>query len=187
MMATDRLFFAAIPDAGISARVVAIGRELREEYGLFGRVLRPQHVHSTLWHVGDAIEPPSNAVREFLRSQAETIDALAFRVSFDHVLSFRNGALVLCGTDGVVGLEMLHEELKRRLFVKGKRHAAFKPHMTLLRDRRHVSALAVEPPIEWDVTEFVLVHSLLGKTVHRHVARFPLKRGRFSPPPPSDP
>jgi RNA 2',3'-cyclic 3'-phosphodiesterase len=29
-------------------------------------------------------------------------------------------------------------------------------------------------PIEWTVTEFVLVHSLLGRTTHRVLARFPL-------------
>jgi 2'-5' RNA ligase len=32
---------------------------------------------------------------------------------------------------------------------------------------------AIEP-IEWTVREIVLVHSLLGRTTHRHVARLPL-------------
>jgi len=181
--ATDRLFFAVTPQPMLSARAVAIGTELRDAYRLRGRVLRPEHLHVTLWHVGDGCGPPSAEFIEAVTRQAETVDALSFRVSLDHVMSFRNGAVVLCGTDGVVGLEMLHEELKRRLFGEEMRRASYKPHMTLLRDSRHIHLAAVEPPVEWDVSEFVLVHSLLGKTIHRHVARFPLKQGRFSPPP----
>jgi 2'-5' RNA ligase len=49
----------------------------------------------------------------------------------------------------------------------------FTPHLTLLRDRHLVPEHDISP-IEWEVREIVLVHSLLGRTVHRHLARVPL-------------
>lgn len=93
----------------------------------------------------------------------------AFRVSFDRAESF-NG--------GVLGLEILHEQLKVALRIKGKKFGrlGFTPHVTLLRDKhRRLHSIPIEP-IEWTVSEFVLVHSLLGKTTHRVLARFPLIR-----------
>jgi len=42
-----------------------------------------------------------------------------------------------------------------------------------LRDRHRVEEQFIEP-IEWQVREVVLVHSLPGRTGHRHLARFPL-------------
>jgi 2'-5' RNA ligase len=49
----------------------------------------------------------------------------------------------------------------------------FTPHVTLLYD----DALVAERPcdaVAWRVREFVLVHSLLGRTVHLPLARWPL-------------
>ena len=98
-----------------------------------------------------------------------------FLASFDYVESFSGGALVLRGRDGVAGLEMLHAQLANVLRSKKVKLASsvFTPHVTLLRDRRLLPLKAVVP-IEWTVTQFVLVHSLLGKTIHRPLARFPL-------------
>ena len=62
-----------------------------------------------------------------------------------------------------------------------RRMRTFVPHVTLLRDKRHLLPSMPVEPIEWKVTEFVLVHSLLGETTHRVLARFPLVS-----PPPSD-
>ncbi|HEY0300012.1 MAG TPA: hypothetical protein VGC36_01675, partial [Rhizomicrobium sp.] len=50
----------------------------------------------------------------------------------------------------------------------------FKPHVTLLRDSLRV-APAPLAPIVWTVRDFVLVHSLLGRTTHIHLARWPLR------------
>jgi 2'-5' RNA ligase len=49
----------------------------------------------------------------------------------------------------------------------------FTPHLTLLYDNRYVEGRDVEP-IAWSVREFVLIHSVLGKTRHIHLGRWPL-------------
>jgi RNA 2',3'-cyclic 3'-phosphodiesterase len=177
---TDRLLFLVYADPAAAAAAVEAGFDLRDEYGLKGLPLLPQHIHSTLWHVGDDFFPPPAELVAALIERAKRVAMASFRVSFDRVESFSGGALVLRGEEGVVGLEMLHEHLKVALGIKGKklRQASFTPHVTLLRDKRRLLPSMPVEPIEWTVREFVLVHSLLGKTTHRVLARFPL----ISPP-----
>ena len=166
-------------DASAAAAAVEIGCALRDEHGLRGTPILPRHIHSTPWPLGDDFAPPSTALIATLTTRANRVSMPPFRVSFDHAESFTGGALVLRGEEGVIGLELLYENLSAALCMRRMR--TFVPHVTLLRDKRRlVPSLPVEP-IEWKVTEFVLVHSLLGKTTHRVLARFPLVS-----PPPSD-
>ena len=53
-------------------------------------------------------------------------------------------------------------------------HDEFTPHITLLRDAARLKPAAVAP-IAFTVREIVLVHSLLGKTTHIHLARWSLQ------------
>ncbi|HKD21396.1 MAG TPA: hypothetical protein VKB71_05260, partial [Rhizomicrobium sp.] len=57
----------------------------------------------------------------------------------------------------------------------GATQGEFQPHITLARDETRVKPEAVSPPISWTVREIVLVHSLLGKTTHIHLGRWPLQ------------
>ncbi len=174
---TDRLLFLVYADPPAAAAAVEIGCGLRDEYDLKGPPIQPRHIHSTLWHVGDDFSPPPPALIATLKTCANRVSMPAFRVSFDRVESFNGGALVLRGEEGVIGLELLYENLSAALCMKGTR--SFVPHVTLLRDKRRLLSSIPVAPIEWTVTEFALVHSLLGKTTHCVLARFPL----ISPPP----
>jgi RNA 2',3'-cyclic 3'-phosphodiesterase len=169
---TDRLLFFVYADPMAAAAAVDIGCGLRDAYGLSGTPILARHIHSTLWHVGDDFLPPSPALVATLATCARRVSMPAFRVSFDRVESFTGGALVLRGEEGVIGLEMLYENLSTALCMRRVRR--FVPHVTLLRDKRHLLPSMPVEPIEWTVTDFVLVHSLLGKTTHRTLARFPL-------------
>ena len=55
----------------------------------------------------------------------------------------------------------------------GPRAPHYTPHLTLLYGDRFVADHPVEP-VGWTVHEFVLVHSLLGRSRYLLVARFPL-------------
>jgi RNA 2',3'-cyclic 3'-phosphodiesterase len=79
----------------------------------------------------------------------------------------------LRGDESLIGLEILQQRLSDSLDGRPQRARAFTPHMTLLRDAHRVPDHDIEP-IEWQVQDVVLVHSLLGKTTHRHLARVPL-------------
>jgi 2'-5' RNA ligase len=170
---TDRLFWAALPDTETAAKVADFARCQRLERGLTGRPLEAGQLHVTLYHLGDAVGPPPPELIEIVTQRATHVVMPPFRVVFDRVRSFRNGALVLCGGDGVIGLEILHQRLSDVLDGRPRRARPFTPHVTLLRDSQRIDEHPIEP-IDWMVRDFVLVHSLLGHTAHRHLVRVPL-------------
>jgi len=169
----DRLFFAVLPDAETAEDIADRARRLSLSHGLTGKPLEKEHFHVPLFHVGnDVCVPPSELV-EILTERAAQVVMPSFRVVFDRVMSFRNGALVLSGADSVIGLEVLQQRLSDALDGRPRPARPFTPHLTLLRDDQHVAAHPIEP-ISWTVREVVLVHSLLGRTTHRLLARLPL-------------
>lgn len=172
--ATDRLFFAILPDPDTAAQIADQARHLRIAHGLTGKPLRPEHFHVTLCHVGDDVVPPPPELIEAVTERAASVAMPAFRVEFDRAMSFRNGAFVLSGDDSVIGLDILQQRLSDALDSRPGQARRYTPHLTLLRDGHLVSERPIEP-IGWTAREVVLVHSLLGKTTHRHLAHFPLQ------------
>lgn len=170
--ATDRLFFAVLPDADTAGRIARTARHLRTSHGLTGRALRPEHFHVTLCGVYQGIGLSIDRV-ENASARAADIIMPSFRVCFDRAESFKNGALVLRGDDGTIGLDILQQRLSDAMDGQPHKARAFTPHVTLLRDGHRVPEQRIEP-IEWTVREIVLVHSLLGRAAHRHVARWSL-------------
>jgi RNA 2',3'-cyclic 3'-phosphodiesterase len=169
---TDRLFLAVLPDEETAARIAEKARHLRLSHGLTGRGVRPEDFHVTLCHVGDGIGLPCDVV-ERIKERAASVAMPSFRVSFDRAESFKNGALVLRGDDGTIGLEILQQRLSDALAGQPRKARRFTPHVTLLRDGHRVPEQHIEP-IDWTVREVVLVHSLVGRTAHRHIARWSL-------------
>ncbi len=169
---TDRLFLAVLPDRETAARIAEKTRHLRLSHGLTGKGIRPEHFHVTLCHVGDGIGLPPDVV-DRVKERAASVAMPSFRVCFDRAGSFKNGALVLRGDDGTIGLEILQQRLTDALDTQPRKARPFTPHVTLLRDSHRVPEQCIEP-IEWTVREIVLVHSLLGRTTHRHLARWSL-------------
>jgi RNA 2',3'-cyclic 3'-phosphodiesterase len=98
-----------------------------------------------------------------------------------------NKPLVLCGDEGVSGLQVFRQSLCSALEQSGvfrRTHLPYTPHVTLLYDRSEGRARRrleqkVEP-VGWTVREFVLVHSLLGQTRHVALRRWPLVAHRPS-------
>ncbi len=175
---TDRLFFAIFPEAGAAARVARRSQTLRAQHGLKGKPLATERLHVSLHHVGDYAGLPQHIVAAACRV-ASSVAVRPFTVEFNGAASFRgrpgHQPFVLLGDDGVVGLQALQQRLGGALDAAGLGHAAlhYTPHVTLVYGDRFVSDRAVEP-IRWAVHEFVLVHSLLGRSKYMPLARFPL-------------
>jgi len=170
---TDRLFLAALPDPATAARIADLARRLRIGHGLTGQPLRPEHFHVTLHHVCDDVTPPTASVIDAILDRLSGVAMPSFRVAFDRVGSFKNGAFVLRGDESLIGLEVLQQRVSDALDARPGAARRFTPHVTLLRDGRRIEEHEIEP-IAWTVKEVVLVHSLLGRTRHHHVARLPL-------------
>ncbi|MEO7885309.1 MAG: 2'-5' RNA ligase family protein [Polaromonas sp.] len=176
---THRLFFALFPEHDAAARIAQLARQLCDKHQLKGQPLRTERFHVTLHHLGDYAELPGDLVA-IAQDAAASFTAASFEVAFDHVASFssmpRNRPLVLRGGDQLAALEdfqrNLGSTLKRMPLGRWAR-PGYTPHVTLLYDDKAVAAQAIDA-IGWKVSEFVLVHSLIGQSRHIPLGRWPL-------------
>jgi RNA 2',3'-cyclic 3'-phosphodiesterase len=182
-VATDGLFFAVLPDVNSAASIAKLAQQMCGETRPKSKPHAANRLHVTLQHLGNfAGGLPQELVDAAIKAAA-SIRMEPFSVEFDHTLTFakkpRPGPRVLGGTEGLVGLYTLHDVLVGALQNTGLNLAAlpnasdFTPHVTLAYGMPWID----ERPIEaasWNVREFVLMHSLLGRTRHIALERWPL-------------
>ena len=175
---TDRLFFAIFPTPAAAASIVRQAKRLRDEYGMKGRLIATGRLHVTLVYLGDYRGLPQDIVAA-ATAAAASIRMAPFDVALDRAASFhgrpRSRPFVLLGEDEGAALAAFRQKLRTALEKTGLAGAnsRYTPHVTLLYDNRFVPVRAIEP-IAWRVGEFALVHSLLGRTRHVPLARWPL-------------
>jgi 2'-5' RNA ligase len=176
---TDRLFFAVFPDADAAARIAQVCEDLRRQHRLRGKPLAAERLHVSLHHVGDFAQPPDQGVVAAVRDVAGRVHLPPFAVEFNGAMSFRgrrdNQPFVLHGDDGMIGLAMLQQALGTAMEKAGLGRCAarYSPHITLMYADRFIADRAIDP-VRWTVHEFVLVHSLLGRSRYLALDRFPL-------------
>jgi len=193
---TDGLFFALFPDARNAARIERIahrvcgmqpGSQSGSQSGASAPVpLGPDRYHVTLHHLGNYVGGlPHAAVARAIRA-ASAIRTKAFAVAFDRVEDFRGRPLVLRAHEGALALLEFRFALGKALEsagFAGRARVPFTPHVTLAYrepvdvKRRFSERLDETETISWTVRDFVLVHSLLGRTRHIALARWPLASG----------
>jgi 2'-5' RNA ligase len=177
--ATDRLFLAIFPDRETAARLTTLAVTQCALHDLRGRPLASERFHVTLFHLGDSAGLRQDVV-DAASKAASRVRAASFELGFDQVASFtgRRDKLpfVLKAGSGNAALRAFHAELATQLREAGLAHFAggsFEPHVTLAYDARLVAPVTVAP-VRWRAREFVLIHSLLGKTRHLPLARWAL-------------
>lgn len=166
---TDRLFFAVVPDAAAVERITQLTRRISREHALHGKPIDTARLHITLLFLGDHAGLPDGVVA-IAKQVAAMIKQPSFTAHFDHVMSFSGNPnhrpLVLLSDEGAAGLLNLYQALLTGLrgysHLPSTRTANFTPHVTLLYDRVSVPKVAIEP-IEWQVRDFVLLHSRIGR------------------------
>ncbi|HEX7909343.1 MAG TPA: 2'-5' RNA ligase family protein [Paraburkholderia sp.] len=180
---TDGLFFAVFPDSNTAASIAKLAQRLCADTRARSKPVAAGRLHVTLQHLGNyAGGLPQARVGAAIQAAA-SIAMEPFSVEFDTAVSFaskpRPGPLVLSGGEGVAGLHALHDALERGLQSAGfgdrssATAARFTPHVTLAYGMPWAAASPVEP-VCWNVREFALMHSLLGRTRHIALARWPL-------------
>jgi 2'-5' RNA ligase len=174
---THNVFFALVPDDAVRRSMALTVEVLRARHSLQGRWLKPARYHMTLHFLGSYSELPQERIVAACEA-AGRVRLPAIDLTLDRAGHFAKGIGWLgCGADGP--LLQLWEELRKELaraHVGVQGHAAFKPHVTVLRDAR--DALPMEPvaPIAWPVREFVLIDSVLGeRNEYRPLGRWMLR------------
>lgn len=179
---TDGLFFALLPHIAAAAQLGRTAQQLSIRHRLTGTPLATERFHISLLGFGAYAGLPRELVDGASEIAAE-ISARPFDVTFDRAMSFlgRPRPLVLCGGNGVADLIAFQRTLGDAIQTRGlgRMKPQFMPHITLLYDKHGIEEHAIEP-VGWTVREFVLVHSLLGKSRYIPVGRWPL-RAPFRP------
>jgi 2'-5' RNA ligase len=174
----DRIFFACLPDAATAARIHALAETLKRDKPFEGALILPEHLHVTLFHLGDWNALPESIVELAKGAAGAVKEVPEFDVSFGRIGSFpnRTGIYPFVLTGDATQWRTLHVALAdalKRAGLGGATQGDFEPHVTLVYDKLRVKPTRVEP-IGWTVKDFVLVHSVLGKTQHVHLGRWTL-------------
>jgi 2'-5' RNA ligase len=186
---THRLLFMALPDESAARRISHVAYDLKRKHRLHGELLPSKRLHVSLFHVGDYYQFPHD-IADRAKEGASGLVLPPIEIVLDRVMSFSGAqvdppredsyALVLLASQGVTELAMLRKALALAMMKAGVRPRYglhFKPHLTLLYDRRHRIMEDVEP-IRWTVSELMLIDSLVGKGRDEELGRWSLK-GRF--------
>ncbi|OLE19904.1 MAG: 2'-5' RNA ligase [Betaproteobacteria bacterium 13_1_20CM_3_63_8] len=145
-----RLFFALWPPAETALALEAWARTAAE-----GKVTRTENIHLTLAFLGES--DPQKAIRA-----AERVRARAFELRIERAQYWRENDIVWAGPEAIAPqwrdlVVQLHQGLHEEGFVLDQR--PFAAHITLLRKARRPRTLPPLPPLDWPVSEFLLVRS----------------------------
>lgn len=175
----SNLFLAVVPERETALQAVEIGRRVSAEHSLSRNVRPPHLMHVSLNAIGAYPHLPEDVV--FTACDAmSNVRAMPFEVTFDRVMSFANGyarPLVLSSNLRCEEMMDLHVQLAKEMWSAGlvfSYNPRFKPHMTLLYDEANVPERELAEPVRWTVREFVLIHSLVGRSQYECLGRWPL-------------
>ena len=175
-----RPFFAVRPDAQAQAVAIGLAQQLGAEHGLTGKPIPMDRQHVTLHWLQDHTSLSPELVAAAMAAGAG-VDMAPFDVVFDRVQSLgdasHGGPLVLTGAAGLAALRRFQRVLAAGMTDAGIGRyvrSRFKPHLTLRYDHQYVAPQPIRP-IRWTVSELVLIDSLVGKSQHIVLGRWPLQ------------
>jgi 2'-5' RNA ligase len=173
---TINLFFAALPPPEARPVIAALGRRLQKAHGLRGALIDEGRLHVTL---ASAQAPQLSLQEAIWRAQtlAMEIRATPLPARFDVAGSFRGKdryPFVLRGR-GMTQLAGFRDYLRQAMQSAGFAvSSSYTPHITLLWADRCVEEEYPVAPICWQVSDFVLVMSVVGDSEHIQLGRWSL-------------
>lgn len=164
----NRLFFALVPPLDVCERVAEKARELQKTHDLGGRLIKPLRYHITLLFLGDQV---SSAGEKAALRAAPDMQSPPFTLYLDKAGSFRNRQMPVW-----LGPNQPPAELDHLAKLLGKvtgqrtreRQPRFTPHLTTIRNADGLLPATAVDPIEWDVTDYVLIRSVLDQQPVRY-------------------
>lgn len=171
----DNLFIGLRPPEAAEMQAIAIADDIKSRNAVAGR-LRPLHV--SMFNPL-AKEPLTNALVLDLKEALSTIRFEPFLLTLDQVVTFRNDkgwTIVLCCRERNDAIFELQQSIVQACQPPGIdlcSKQAFMPHMTLFYSRKAIGEHAVTDAVRWTVSEFWIIRSLVGKTRHVPLWRWP--------------
>lgn len=172
---TDRLFLAIFPDPQHAIQLATLAAQHLTGHPSKNGATETSRLHVTLFDLGDYTELPPGLVTNATEALSRLV-AKPFTIRFDQIGSFSrrqpSGPLVLTSSEGNEELHAMRKQLATHLRASALgrlTHNSFEPHMTVAYKAATIPFEKITP-ISWPASEVALVHSLLGKTRHIHLA-----------------
>jgi len=160
-----RLFFALWPDTDLRQRLHALALEYQPQCD--ARVMRPESLHMTLQFMGAV----SRERLPCLLKAAAAVTMPAFAFKLDALWFWRHNHIGYAApSEELTPVDQLVASLRFELTSAGFQfeQRAFNPHVTLLRNVKHVLELQPLHPMVWKVNAFVLVESEMTELGFRY-------------------
>jgi RNA 2',3'-cyclic 3'-phosphodiesterase len=169
------LFFAILPPVSALPGIEQRAQAMLLQHGLTGKPIRATRKHVTLISLGAHDEAVPEGLVDAASAAASVLVMPSFEVVFDKALTFPgSGAFVLRSDDAAAPINSFRKTLGEALAQAGLRTwLSNTAHMTLAYDDHQIAEHRIEP-IRFAAEAFVLIHSLVGQGVHRHLGRWPL-------------
>ncbi len=161
-MPKNRFFYALRPSP-LARNLIGVQRD---QLGLAETIVENDRLHITLAITEDYARQPYAEMKRLIEI-GETVSAAPVPVRLDRV-SGSNETIALKPSRQIAALAELGRKLQQGLSCAGLLRGTwdFHPHVTLLYRKGRPFTRTI-PPIGWEATDFVLIHSLLGE--HRHI------------------
>ena len=162
-MKIKRMFLAFWPNADQLEKLTAV----QADYAGWGRKVLPENLHITLLFLGNI----SNDISECFIHSIEQIRAQAFHLRLDRLGYFEKKQIFWAGPSVTPqALENLFKSARNCASQCGiaKLSKRYVPHVSLLRKCRAPMTHTDCTPVEWDIEDFHLVESRIGKDGARY-------------------
>lgn len=174
-----RLFFAIFPDAAALQAIGRVATDLKAAKTIRGRWTAPAKYHITARFLGDYSET-AEAVVVRAKAAAAQVQAAAFEITFDRIVTFRgryqSPCVLRCTPQSEAAVRTLWRGLGVALSVTPEQEQTerrFLPHLTIAYGDRMLDAPVGIEPIVSRIEEFALVDSHESSHVVR--ASWPLE------------
>ncbi len=173
-------FFALVPTPEVRQQLANVANELNKAHQFNGSWVSSERYHLPLHHIGQFQEVRPDRVAKAIAA-ANKIQARPFDIVLDQLTCFDNRSgrfpCVLTSGNELPELKKFWTLLKNNLLavkLGDELLGSFTPHATLLYNRQPLGETYPVTPIRWHVSDFVLVESLVGKSQHIELGRWPL-------------
>jgi RNA 2',3'-cyclic 3'-phosphodiesterase len=157
---TARLFFAIRPVGAVQRALYRMaGKVVTGEQR--GRCVKPENIHLTIVFLGDVESDRIDSLREI----ASSVIAQAFSLSIQGTLFWKKNRIVMAKIDHYpTALFALADALTTALIAAGFscEDRKYKPHITLIRNVGAHLPMQLENPIQWNVSDWLLLQSRLS-------------------------
>lgn len=178
----NRLFFALVPSENVRQACRLAARDLMIRTQCDGKAIPTENYHATVVFLGSSVTTEQEAGA---RQAASLTRGVPFTLTLDIAGSFPRANVWWLGTRSAPEqLMSFRQDLYRRINALGvpPDRSRFTPHLTVARSDKKLPPTMIKP-IEWAVSEFVLMRSRLDKApvTYDVVERWRLDGGRTRP------